>query len=202
MDMAFASDNRLGIPRLDPDLASGEGVPLPVWAWGSKPRAAAHGGTWHFYVDDIRFSTLLRDPAQLLATGASAACEPNVSVYDDTPLALALATVYRKRWAARYWQSFGVRVFVDLNLPERVLDCPEWRYGIPDGWPAFATRGYDARVDSLAFEWDVARSFGAALPCLLVVGGGRAVAAWCDGRPGVMHCGYGATKRAYTDVEG
>ena len=196
MDAIYPADNWLGIPALDP-LRQADCVPLPVWAWGSRARTAAHAGTWHCYVEDARFARLLADPAQLAATGCTAAVEPNVSVYDDTPLALALAGLYRKRWVARYWQSLGVRVFVDVNVPERLLDRPEFRFGVPDGWSAFATRGYDRRVGHL----DAEHAFALGVcprPLFLVVGGGRAVAAWCEGRPGVVHSGYASTRETYS----
>jgi hypothetical protein len=203
MDAAFPSSNWLGIPDLDVGLAA-DCVPLPVRAWGSTARTTEHAGTWHGYVDDVRFGRLLKDPTTLTETGCAAAVEPNVSVYDDTPLAVALAGVYRKRWCARVWQAAGVRVFADVNVPARLLERPEWAFGLPPGWPAYATRGYDRRAASLDDEYAAARAVWLAgdepRPPLvfLVVGGGRAVAAWCAGRPGVFHSGYQATKLAHS----
>lgn len=199
MDALFPSDNWLGIPSLDPTLQA-DCVPLPVLAWGSVARTSTHAGTWHAYVDDARFARLLREPDALVATGAAAAVEPNVSAYDDTPLALVLAGIYRKRWVARYWQSCGVRVFVDVNLPERVLDRDEWRAGVPDGWSAFATRGYDSRIGALESEYQAALTVSRS-PLLLVVGGGRKVAEWCRGRAGVVHSGYASARRVYSGGE-
>ena len=172
-------------------------VPLPVWAWGSKARTSQHGGTWHLYVDDARFSRLLREPGALADTGAVAAVEPNVSAYEDTPISVVLASLYRKRWAARVWQTCGIRTFVDLNLPARVLERDEWRCGIPASWRAFATRGYEGRIDAMELEYSAARSFGG-IPLLLVVGGGRRVAEWCRTHPGAVHTGYAATRRPYS----
>jgi len=196
IDALFSSDNYLGLPSLD--LAGqADCVSLPVWAWGSVGRTREHSGTWHLYVDDARFTRLLREPDALVATGCAAAVEPNLSVYDDTPLALAFASLYRKRWVARYWQTCGVKVFVDLNLPARVLERDEWRLGLPSGWSAFATRGYDRRCESLDTEYAAALSVSQA-PLLLVVGGGARVADWCRAHPGAMHSGYQATRNAYT----
>jgi hypothetical protein len=135
MDLLLPAANRLGIPDLDPDLAP-DGVPLPVWTWGQTSRKRANRGTWHHYTADYRFRAVEKNPLGLLATGCTAAVELNYSVYDDTPLAAALWTLYKKRYIARLWQRAGVLVFVDCNLPERVLDAPESRYGIPDGYRA------------------------------------------------------------------
>lgn len=200
MDAVYPGGNWLGIPDLDPDMQP-DCVPLPVLAWGSVARGRAHSGTWHCYVDDARFSALLAHPDRLVSTGATAACEPNVSAYDDTPLALALAGIYRKRWVARYWQACGVRVFVDVNLPSRLLERPEAWYGVPPGWAAFSTRGYDRRLENLDAEYAVAKAF-AVRPLFLVVGGGRLVAGWCQQRPGVVHSGYQGTRGVYSHGQG
>lgn len=174
-------------------------MPLPVWAWGSVARDREHTGTWHFYVDDRRFAAVLDDPTRVLASGCVACCEPNVSAFDDTPLALVLAGVYRKRRAARVWQTAGVQVLVDVNLPARVLERDEWRLGVPDGWQAFSTRGYDRRLSALDGEYAAAcRVAGVNLPLFVVVGGGKLVAGWCRGRPGVVHSGYAAERNAHS----
>jgi hypothetical protein len=199
VDLALPASNRLGIPDLDPAMAPA-GVPLPVWCWGQTARTRPNPGTWHHYTSDYRFGALEKNPCALLATGCVAAVEVNYSVFDDTPLALAFATIYRKRYIARLWQLAGVAVFIDANLPERVLDAPESRYGIPDGYPAFATRGYERRMDALEAEYQWACSFGAPKPVFLVVGGGRKVAEWCQDTPGAFHSGYATTKRAYSGL--
>ncbi len=193
------SSNEWGIPDLDPALQVEGGVPLPVWAWGSVARDREHTGTWHFYVDDKRFSAVLDDPTRVLASGCVGCCEPNVSAYDDTPLAMVLHGVYRKRRAARIWQTAGVRVTVDVNLPARVLERSEWRLGVPDGWKAFSTRGYDRRLQALDTEHEAAcRVAHSDRPLLVVIGGGRGVADWCRGRPGVVHSGYAAERNVYS----
>lgn len=197
MELAFPSSNVWGIPDLDPALQP-DAVPLPVWAWGSVARDRDHGGTWHFYVDDKRFAMVLRDPSRVIDTGCAACCEPNVSAFDSTPLAEVLAGILRKRTAAAVWQRAGVGVFVDVNMPARVLDRNEWRLGVPDGWRAFSTRGYDRRPESLDDEYHAAERVAGGLPLLLVVGGGRKVAEWCRERPGVVHSGYQVSRNAYS----
>jgi hypothetical protein len=197
MDAVFPASNPLGIPDLDPERQP-DCVPLPVWAWGSKSRIGPHSGTWHGYTDDCRFSKLLKEPAGLIETGCAAACEPNISIFDDTPIVLALASLYRKRYVARFWQLAGVSIFVDLNLPERILDLPEARYGIPADWRAFSTRGYDGRIESLDREYQLACSFGIRAPIFLVIGGGKKVAEWCQRTPGAVHSGYRSTREVYS----
>jgi hypothetical protein len=197
MDALYPAANPLGIPDLDPDRQP-DCVPLPVWGWGSTSRDREHRGTWHFFTDDFRWSRLLKDPSALVETGAAAAVEPNISVFDDTPKALAIASIYRKRWIARFWQLAGVRVFVDCNLPARILDSAEARMGIPEGWRAFATRGYDRRLEDLGAEYQFASSFGIRKPVFLVIGGGAQVAAWCERTPGAVHSGYQRSKRVHS----
>jgi len=199
MDALFASSNCLGIPDLLVDLQA-DCVPLPVWAWGSVARTATHRGTWHFYVDDKRFSRVLAAPDALVSTGCVAACEPNISVYDDTPPAVAYHSLYRKRWVARYWQSCGIRIFLDVNLPSWMLSRPETLYGIPEGWRAWATRGYERRLESLDEEYEFALNASRTTEIVfLVIGGGRKVAQWCQRRRGVVHSGYRSTRRPYSE---
>lgn len=197
MDLAFPSANRLGIPDLLPARLTA-GVVLPVQCWGQTSRTKHNAGTWHHYTDDYRFSALEKRPSQLIETGCAAAVEINYSVYDDTPLAVAFWTIYKKRWIARLWQQSGITIFVDCNLPERVLDSEEARYGVPATYPLFATRGYERRIEALDREYAFARSFGHAQPTFLVVGGGRKTAEWCQRTPGAFHSGYNATKRPYS----
>lgn len=188
-DLIFPSSNPWGIPDLSPEPLDGHRPALqaPLVAWGSVARKANPGGTWAFYVDDYRFDGLWRDPDVALKTGAAAFVEPNYSVYEDTPRAAALWSVYRKRWLAAYWQRAGAKVWVDLCMPEAHADLA--LLGVPSGWQRFATAGWDRRVTDLDTElaWAVERSAGAPFT-LLVYGGGAEVRAWCQNRAGVLHC--------------
>ena len=42
--------------------------------------------TYHFYVDDYRFEAIWKDPIKVLTSGVKALVEPNLSVYDTTPI--------------------------------------------------------------------------------------------------------------------
>ena len=196
-DVAFPATNRLGIPDLDLMISSG-GIPLPVLCWGQTSRSKLNPGVWHHYTADYRFMAIEKEPLSLQRTGCQGAVELNYSIYDDTPLVKAFWTIYKKRYIARLWQNAGIQVFIDCNMPERVLDTEESRYGIPANYPAFATRGYDRRADSLAYEYQWATSFGIKAPVFLVVGGGRKISEWCQRTPGAYHSGYISTKRAYS----
>jgi hypothetical protein len=179
----WSSDNEWDIPSLLPDL---QGVPVvpPVVSWGTVSRLAHMPGTWVFYVDDTRFSRALRDAVQLSGTGCNSAAELNISVFDSTPMAEALWAIYRKRYAARSWQELGIRVLGDLNGPERYLRLN--LLGVPKGWRAYATRGYQARPDSLETEWAVMREWSCGTGTLLVYGGGQKIREMCLGLDGTV----------------
>jgi hypothetical protein len=142
-------------------------------------------GVWHFYVDDAKFEPLWRRPQRVLVSKPAAVVEPNFSTTDQTPLALGLWHVYRKRWLGRYWQQCGLRVFVDLNADgqfnrcrEGLGDVPLNLLGVPRGWKAFASRAHANAPENLVTEWEVAREWsGVESPLFLVVGGGKRVKA-------------------------
>jgi hypothetical protein len=152
-------------------------------------------GTFHFYVDDSRFTALLRDPKRILESGCSAACEPNVTTFETTPRHEVVHAIGRKRAVARTWQDLGVPVFVDLNVPRRCHDLA--LLGVPKGWLAFATRGYSARPEDLEAEYELAREHARGEPLLLVVGGGAGIEALCRELPGAVYVSdYHAQRRA------
>src|SRR5690606_30145181 len=108
----------LGVPLLRPDMQA-DFVDLPVRAWGSVSRPSRMSGTFHFYVEDFKFSALWSDPSKLhTSPRLNNIVEVNWSINDQTPYPVALYNVYRKRWISRYVQERGVRVFVDLNVPD------------------------------------------------------------------------------------
>jgi hypothetical protein len=178
------TNNFFDVPALRLDMQAAAIEP-PVMPWGSVSRGTRMPGTWAFYVDDARFTALLRDPLQLLVTGCTAAVEPNVTLYDQSPRAEVLWATYRKRYAARVWQEHGVRVFVDLNVPPRHRELG--MLGVSKGWSAFATRGYAARPDDLVDEHDAACSWAGGVPLLLVYGGGVRIEAMCRELTGAVY---------------
>jgi len=175
-DTIWASDNEWGIPTLD-ITKQANSFDLPIETWGAKARGTM-AGTIHFYTDDYRFNNLWARPDKLLQSGAINIVEPNFSVYDQAPAVIALWATYRKRWLARYWQSRGVKVFVDLNVARQYDNIN--MLGVPRGWKSYATRGYSSRVDMIAQELNIAQVHADSDSILfLVYGGGLDVKEWC-----------------------
>jgi hypothetical protein len=171
----FSSDNEWGIPTLDSRLLAGTVTP-PVERWG---RMARHGGvvmpgTWHFYTEDYKFRALLDDPAPVPNSGAVNAVEVNYSTYTAMPPALALYGIYRKRWLARWWQSRGVRILVDLNVEPQFEQLN--LLGVPRGWKAYATRAYDQLLPDADHQWEIAAAHAGTEDILfMILGGGKAM---------------------------
>lgn len=190
-DALFPSDNAFGIPLLD--LALQADYPhLPVMTWGAVKRNQTMLGTWHFYTDDYRYEALWSDPSPVVNSRCVAVVEPNFTTSEQMAKAVALYQIYRKRWLARYWQSQGLRIFVDLNV------APDWYHdnmlGVPRGWRAYMTRGYADRVGYLAYEHFLATCQALTDDILFCVyGGGDAVRQWC-----LEHASVGAIYIAET----
>lgn len=181
-DAIWPTDNEWGIPLLDATLcATAIVAPVIPWGAGAAARKRHNPGTWHFYTDDYRFDALWTDPSPVVNTGCMAVVEPNFSVYTDMPPAVALWHIYRKRWLARWWQSFGIRIFVDLNVAERHADLN--LLGVPRGWKAYATRGYTDRLHATIREWERAVAHADTDNILFMVyGGGKAIKQLCQQR--------------------
>lgn len=194
-DAIFPSDNEYGIPILLPEMQA-EWIAAPCRAWGSVPRGRPHDGTFHFYVDDYRWSAVINSPWQFTETGAGVAVEPNFSVMDDMPVALVIERTYRKRWIARYWQSHGVQMFVDLFVPQHYR---HWNLlGVPVGWKAYATRGGDRDMPGLMADYQTAiHHAGTDQITFAVFGGGKEVADWCR-RNGATHIGYQGNRNVHS----
>jgi hypothetical protein len=194
---AYPTDNAWDVPALDPDVQP-EAALLPFACWGSLPRTGARKVSWHFYTDDYRFSVLLKNPNQVPDSNPISAVEPNFSVYDQTPAAGVLCATWHKRWLARHWQAQGVPVYVDLNVPNH--HQPTNLLGVPKGWRAYATRGYETRIESLQSEWETAVKHSEnSRPTLLVFGGGSRVRAFCQ-ESGCFHVPYSGMKNVYSEV--
>jgi hypothetical protein len=183
-DALFPTDNDLGIPVLDRRYEASF-VELPVMTWGATRRNQVMPGSWHFYTEDYRFTSLWADPTPVINSRCVAAVEPNFTTSEQMPAAVAIYQTFRKRWLARFWQSHGIKIFVDLNV------APEWAdlnlTGVPAGWRAYMTRGYADRLTSLDDEYRLATERAGSTDILFAVyGGGRPVRAWCHSK-GVIH---------------
>jgi hypothetical protein len=180
-DALFPTNNPWDIPTLYLPLQA-DFVDLPVRGWGSIKRKNSMRGTWHFYVDDYKFAALWKSPDVVLKTAAVSVVEVNYTTEDEMPMAMCLHRIFLKRWLARYWQSQGLRVFVDLNVAKK---CDEINLlGVPDGWKSFATSGADYATDRLLTQESIAlRKAGGVGPInFLVYGGGPKVAQLCAER--------------------
>jgi hypothetical protein len=107
--------------------------------------------------------------------------EPNFSIYNQMPLPVALWATYRKRWCARWWQSRGIKILVDLNVAEQYAEMN--LLGVPKGWNAYATRGYTDGLQATEREFALACEHAGTASILFVVyGGGRKVMEYCRER--------------------
>lgn len=185
-DYLYPTDNEYQIPTLLADRQPVH-VELPLAPWGAEGRYKKGITTYHFYVDDYRFEQLFKNPILLLQSGCRAVVEPNVSIHDQTPVAIALYQIYRKRYLARYLQECGLQVWADLNVSPHL---ERWNaLGIPQGYNAFFTRGVSGWQPTLDRHLEMARRISECdHPNLVVYGGGNDIADWCMAKQ-VVHIG-------------
>ena len=177
-DVIYPTDNLFEIPVLKVEEQPPIGIELPFAAWGADSRLRQDVKTYHFYVDDYRFNAIWKDPSKVVMSGCNAIVEPNLSLYDTTPIAYGLQQIYKKRWIARYFQECGIDVYADLNVASKFREYN--RMGIPKGYNAFATRGYGDRIEYLKQEIDIAREIsGKEIPNMIVYGGGAKIKEIC-----------------------
>jgi len=170
-DAVWGSDNLYGIPMLDLNMQA-DHLEAPFAGWGTMVRKNKMTGTYHFYVDDNRFEQVWRDPVGVANSACYAVVEPNFSVYTDMPKAVAIWQMFRKRWLARWFQSIGIRIIVDLNIAHRHDDL---RFiGVPEGWKSYCTRAYSARLDETLVEYEEAvKHAGGGTILFVCYGGGK-----------------------------
>jgi hypothetical protein len=173
----FPSDNEFGIPSLSMKRVP-DSVPYPVVKWGEISRHRPMPGCWHFYIEDSKFLNLINDPLAPLCSSPAAIVEPNFSVGSQTPKAHVLWWTYWKRWIGRKLQTKGVNVFVDLNVAEIYLDINF--LGVPPGYTAYATRGYNREIAYLGRLYEAACNHaGTEEIVFLVYGGGKIIKDFC-----------------------
>lgn len=176
-DVLYDSNNTFDIPNLLLEQQAGK-LELPFSAWGAETRQKKGISTYHFYVDDYRFENIWKDPTKVLLSGCTQLVEPNLSLFDTTPVAWGLQQLYKKRWISRYFQECGIKIYADLNVAQKFYEYNQM--GIPDGYNAFFTRGYADRIEYLKAEHEIARKIsGKDIPNLIIYGGGKAVRDYC-----------------------
>ena len=177
-DRIYDSNNEFDIPNLKIDGQPKSGLLLPFSGWGSDKRAKKGISTYHFYVEDYRFEAIWKNPNEVLNSGCTDLVEPNLSLFDTTPIAYGLQQIYKKRWIARYWQECGANIYADLNVSRKFQKYN--RLGIPDGYNAFFVRGYADREEYLKEEIQIAREIsGKDIPNIMVYGGGDKIKELC-----------------------
>lgn len=180
-DTLFPSDNDWGIPMLDINMQAQE-CAIPVLRYGEQARALdmKGNGTVHFYTDDYKFSAVYEHPEKILQHHPRNIIEPNFSTFLDMAPAFGLQAIYKKRVVSRMMQDKGIRVFVDLNVSQNFIKLN--LLGVPQGWRAFATRGYSDRLGHLEVEYGIAEASAAIAgtkPLFLVYGGGKKCQDFC-----------------------
>lgn len=177
-DIVFPHTMKYEIPILD-ITRQGRFFELPVAGWGSVSRKTRFRGTWHFYVDDSKFSALWKHPDSILETKAVCAVEPNFSTHEQMQFPVALYRIYQKRWMARYWQQCHMPIFVDLYVAQQYEQLN--LHGVPDGWQAYATHSNNDRLDTLERHLNLARERAMGNPLrFMVYGGSDATAEFCQ----------------------
>lgn len=187
----FNSNNGYEIPMLLENMAA-ENVVTPVCQWGCRRNLLTKAGLIHFYTDDFRFSALYKDPTKVLLSSAELIVEPNLSIFDTTPIAIGLYRIFQKRWIARYWQECGKKIYVDLNVSPKFYEHN--LLGIPQGYNAFATRGCYNYIDELYNELQLAQRVSQKeVPNMLVYGGGKCAMEFCA-KHGLTYIDDGTTE--------
>ena len=178
-DVVYPTNNSYDIPVLKMSCQPPIGVELPFGVWGADSRLRKDVKTYCFYVEDYRFEAIWKDPSVVVCSGVNNIVEPNLSLYDTTPIAYGLQQIYKKRWIARYFQECGIDVYADLNVSQKFYEYN--KLGIPDGYNAFATRGYNDRIEYLKQEIEIAKQIsGCDYPNMIVYGGGAKIKEVCD----------------------
>jgi len=170
----YETDNDLEIPTLRLDRQPDK-VDIPFLGYGEQARTTKMNGygTLHFYLDDYRFTAIWNDPTPILNHNPRNIVEPNFSLYCETPVAMGLQQIYKKRAIARKMQDEGINVFVDLNVNHKFYKLN--MLGVPRGYRSFCTRGYSDRLNYLQFEYNIATEWAEGNPLMFVIfGGGEA----------------------------
>jgi len=184
-DILFPADDTLisiesNVPMLSLKYQA-EGYIPPLTKWGEVSRKDKNVKTWVFYIDDVKFVNLWYDPTGPLQGNAVCCVEPNFSTSPEFPRALALGDIYKKRWIARYWQSKGMKIIVDINIDQHLYDIA--LLGVPKGWRAYATRGQTSEIPTILTEYELAKErAGSDDLFFMVYGGGKKVEELCRGR--------------------
>lgn len=170
-DNIYPTNNDLEVPTLRLDMQA-ETCEIPFVCFGEQKRTYQMDGrgTLHFYTDDYRFNYVFEHPEKIAQHNPRNIVEPNFSLFNETPMALGLQHIYKKRWIARTLQDKGIRIFVDLNVANKFYKVN--LLGIPYGWSSFCTRGYSDCLINLELEYTLAKSIAGDNELRFVIYGG------------------------------
>lgn len=136
------SSNLFGIPSIRAQST----IPTTLVSFLNRRHVVGQPNTAiHFFVDDHKFSSLMRFPnryAQDLAR-FPLVITPDYSVWEDSPEAANIWNTYRTRWHGAFWQARGLSVIPSVNWLTEAWDdvmfaglpiggvlavsSPEWR---------------------------------------------------------------------------
>ena len=177
----FSTNNQYDIPLLDITLQA-DGYMPPMKTWGASKRNTPWSGTVNFYTHDVRFTALKKHPDTFLKTGCNYAIEPNFSTSHELDFIYNLEAIYWKRRLARYWQTYGVRIFVDLTVDGYYDELN--LLGVPPTWNAYAIRGFAEHPEWIEQAFTIAcQHADSSTPLFLVFGGGQTIATLCRQHP-------------------
>lgn len=106
----FRSSNSYGIPDIKKDeFEIKELIPYRV--------DSRRNGIAHFFLDDYRFERCWKNPDSQIheLKKYDGVLSPDFSMYTNYPQAFQIWQVYRNRWCAVYWQSFGIKVIPSVS---------------------------------------------------------------------------------------
>jgi hypothetical protein len=154
--------NSIGIPNLRPDRLVQE-LPKNLTTWGDRQSTPDDGKSWYFFnygaaphrglpLDRAIFSFFTHDqhietwwatPAyrvgQILRAGVKNIVVPDYSLWDFSPTAAHIWSIYRSMWLGRYFQEAGLNV-----IPRIEFFQPKSQHftlmGIPYDVPIVATQ--------------------------------------------------------------
>ena len=111
--MQFFSDNKWGIPELNPTQTTGDKM-LRFMDWKEIDNPQDYIA--HFFYDDYKFMSAWRDPNKYLDKlhEFKAVVSPNFSLYTDFPVVLQMLSCYRRNWCGAYWQRKGIDVIPNV----------------------------------------------------------------------------------------
>ncbi len=178
-DIIFPSDNEWGVPTLDSNLQV-ETRPTHFIKWGTVSRKHKWQGCIHFYTEDAKFTALYQGnrASQVVESGCDAIVETNYSQNPHMPRAIVLHGIFRKRWLARFWQTQGIRVLVDLNVEHEFFDLA--LLGVPKGWRSYANRVHRGSYEHLDTAYKLACQHADSVPLYIVYGGGKVIQQQCE----------------------